>query len=240
VGDFRPFNASVALPVVAMSVGSAVLVTVDIKPDRVDDFLKVMEQDAVGSRDKAVEPGCLRFDLLRDRENPNRFVFYEAYADDDAITHHKTTAHYKAWADFKASGGVEKQAVERAECASLPPWAFQTSATGSSTSAAVLVTVEIKADQVESFLKVMEADASNSRNKEIEPGCLRFDLLKDREKPNRFFFYEVYANDEAIGQHKTTAHYKGWADFKAAGGVEHQAVMRLENASISGGWALQP
>ena len=36
-------------------------------------------------------------------------------------------------------------------------------------------------------------------------------------------------NDEAIGQHKTTAHYKGWADFKAAGGVEHQAVMRLEN-----------
>ena len=39
----------------------------------------------------------------------------------------------------------------------------------------------------------------------------------------------VLRNDEAIGQHKTTAHYKGWADFKAAGGVEHQAVMRLEN-----------
>jgi len=45
VGDFRPFNASVALPVVAMSVGSAVLVTVDIKPDRVDDFLKVGTKD---------------------------------------------------------------------------------------------------------------------------------------------------------------------------------------------------
>ena len=30
------------------------------------------------------------------KDNPNRFVFYEAYTDDDAVAHHKTTAHYKA------------------------------------------------------------------------------------------------------------------------------------------------
>ncbi|CAK9037051.1 (4S)-4-hydroxy-5-phosphonooxypentane-2 [Durusdinium trenchii] len=197
-----------------------------------------MEQDATGSRDKSLDPGCVRFDLLRDRDNPNRFLFYEAYTDDEGITQHKTTPHYKAWADFKASGGVEKQSVEKAESTSLPPWAFQTDPTGSSTSAAVLVSVDIKEDQMESFLKVMEADATNSRNKEIEPGCLRFDLLKDREKKNRFYFYEVYArlsspdqNDDAIAQHKTTAHYKGWADFKAAGGVEKQEVMKLETAA---------
>lgn len=55
-----------------------------------------MEQDACGSRDASVDPGCLRFDLLRDRENPNRFLFYEAYTNDEAIGHHKTTPHYKA------------------------------------------------------------------------------------------------------------------------------------------------
>lgn len=38
-------------------------------------------------------------------------------------------------------------------------------------------------------------------------------------------------NDDAIAQHKTTAHYKGWADFKAAGGVEKQEVMKLETAA---------
>ena len=38
-------------------------------------------------------------------------------------------------------------------------------------------------------------------------------------------------NDDAIAQHKTTAHYKGWADFKAAGGVEKQEVMKLESAA---------
>ena len=30
-------------------------------------------------------------------DNPNRFLFYEAYADDDGVTQHKTTAHYKAF-----------------------------------------------------------------------------------------------------------------------------------------------
>ena len=31
------------------------------------DLDKVMEQDATGSRDKSLDPGCVRFDLLRDR-----------------------------------------------------------------------------------------------------------------------------------------------------------------------------
>ena len=35
---------------------------------------EVMEADAVGSRS---EEGCLRFDVLCDQSNPNRFFFYE-------------------------------------------------------------------------------------------------------------------------------------------------------------------
>ena len=38
-------------------------------------------------------------------------MFYEVYDDDEAIKFHKTTDHYKAWADFKAEGGVLNQAV---------------------------------------------------------------------------------------------------------------------------------
>lgn len=85
----------------------AIAVTVTIKPDRIDEFLKVMEEDAVSSRTK--EPGCLRFDVLRDRNIPNQFVFYEVYVDSDAITFHKNQPHFKLWTDFKNSGGVESQ-----------------------------------------------------------------------------------------------------------------------------------
>lgn len=55
----------------------AVIVSVKIKPDRVPEFLEVMHADAKGSRE---EPGCLRFDLLKDEKDPNKFYFYEVHA----------------------------------------------------------------------------------------------------------------------------------------------------------------
>lgn len=225
----------------AAAVGSGVLVSVEIKPDRLEDFFAAMEDDATKSRDKGLDPGCLRFDLLRDREDPNKFVFYECYVDDSAAAEHKTTSHYKSWADFKASGGVVSQSVAKVETASLPAWAFQTEACGDKpTGSAVLVTVEIKPDRVQDFLTAMEDDVTKSRDKSLDPGCLRFDLLRDREDPNKFVFYEAYADDDGAAQHKTTSHYKSWADFKASGGVQSQAVTKLETASIPGTWAFQP
>ena len=32
----------------------------------------------------------------------------------------------------------------------------------------------------------------------------------------KYHFYEVYKDAEAAAFHKTTEHYKAWADFKAA------------------------
>jgi len=103
-----------------------VFVHVEIKPDRIDDFLKAMEVDVTKSRIKGLDPGCLRFDLLRSKDDPNKFVFYEAYTDDETAAYHKTTDHYKAWADFKATGGVANQDVWKVEASSIPGiWAFQ-------------------------------------------------------------------------------------------------------------------
>ena len=55
-----------------------VLVRVEVKPDRLDDFMKAIEHNAEGSRK---EPECFRFDILRDEENPCKFTFYEVYTD---------------------------------------------------------------------------------------------------------------------------------------------------------------
>eukprot|EP00308_Calcidiscus_leptoporus_P026020 CAMPEP_0119373790 /NCGR_PEP_ID=MMETSP1334-20130426/27839_1 /TAXON_ID=127549 /ORGANISM="Calcidiscus leptoporus, Strain RCC1130" /LENGTH=148 /DNA_ID=CAMNT_0007391663 /DNA_START=14 /DNA_END=460 /DNA_ORIENTATION=- len=88
----------------------AVVVSVEIVPERVPEFLEAMQIDVSGSREEA---GCLRFDLLKDADAPNKFVFYEVYADSAAAAVHKETSHYKAWADFKASGGVVNQATSK-------------------------------------------------------------------------------------------------------------------------------
>ena len=90
-----------------------VFVSVKIKPEHTDEFLKAMAIDAAGSR---TEKGCFRFDLLKCKSQPDTYYFYEAYTDSGpAMDFHKATPHYKAWADFKDKYGVVSQEVIKAD-----------------------------------------------------------------------------------------------------------------------------
>ncbi len=53
------------------------------------------------------EPGCLRFDVLQQADDPTRFVLVEAYGSEDDLAFHKTTDHYKAWAEVTNRVQVE-------------------------------------------------------------------------------------------------------------------------------------
>ena len=44
-----------------------------------------------------LEPGNLRFDVLRDAEDPTRFLLVEVYADAEGPVAHKATPHYAQW-----------------------------------------------------------------------------------------------------------------------------------------------
>lgn len=74
----------------------AIWVSVRVKPERRDDFLRAIEEDGRGSRDD--EPGCLRFDVLQDRDDPDRYYFYEVYRDEAALEAHRAAPHYQVWA----------------------------------------------------------------------------------------------------------------------------------------------
>ena len=94
----------------------------------------------------------------------------------------------------------------------------------------IVVDAEIDPARVDEFLEVMEADAKGSRD---EPGCLRFDVLRASE--NRFFFYEVYVDADAVDVHKAQPHFKLWSDFKASGGV----IKSVSTKASFPGWGLQ-
>ena len=82
----------------------AIVVQAEIVPERLDEFLALIEHNAIQSR---LEPECLRFDVIQSQDQPNIFFFYEIYANNhSAMDHHKSQAHYQAWADFKANGGT--------------------------------------------------------------------------------------------------------------------------------------
>ena len=67
----------------------SIFVTIDIQPEHVDAFIEASVGDAQGStRD---EPGCFRFDMHQDAENPARFYLYEVYRDVAAFEAHLET-----------------------------------------------------------------------------------------------------------------------------------------------------
>ena len=70
-------------------------VTVQVKPEHVSEFLEVVRHDAEHSEKD--EPGCLRFDVIQDKDDPNRFYFYEVYQDEAALETHRQTAHFKLY-----------------------------------------------------------------------------------------------------------------------------------------------
>lgn len=69
-----------------------------------DQFLQLIEADAVGSRN---EPGCLRFDVVQALDDPNKFILYELYTDDDAIAYHNEQQYLKDVIAFFGDGGAE-------------------------------------------------------------------------------------------------------------------------------------
>jgi (4S)-4-hydroxy-5-phosphonooxypentane-2,3-dione isomerase len=72
------------------------------------------------------------------------------------------------------------------------------------------VTIQVKSEHVSEFLDVVRYDAEHSEKD--EPGCLRFDVIQDRDDRNRFYFYEVYRDEAALEAHRQTPHFKLYAE----------------------------
>jgi (4S)-4-hydroxy-5-phosphonooxypentane-2,3-dione isomerase len=71
-------------------------VHVHVKPESVDAFVDATRENA---RNSVREPGVVRFDVVRQADDPTRFVLIEIYRTPDDPAAHKATAHYAAWRD---------------------------------------------------------------------------------------------------------------------------------------------
>lgn len=82
-----------------MTMRTATLVHVQVKPEFVDAFIHVTRENHEAS---IAEPGNLRFDLIQDPGDPSKLILYEVYENQDAAAAHKKTAHYLKWRDTVA------------------------------------------------------------------------------------------------------------------------------------------
>ena len=74
-------------------------VFVHVKPDQVESFIAATLENA---RNSVQEPGVVRFDVIRQKDDPTRFLLVEIYRTREDPGRHKETAHYQKWRDTVA------------------------------------------------------------------------------------------------------------------------------------------
>ena len=75
----------------------------------------------------------------------------------------------------------------------------------------LFVTVDVQPDKIDEFVAAITANAQASL--QDEPGCLTFDVHRDNETPTRFYFYEIYTDEEAFQTgHRASPHYAQWQE----------------------------
>ena len=74
-------------------------VHVEVKPERVDEFIEATVQNASNSLQ---EHGVTRFDVLQQQDDPTRFILTEVYRTPEDAARHKETEHYQVWRDAVA------------------------------------------------------------------------------------------------------------------------------------------
>jgi quinol monooxygenase YgiN len=63
--------------------------------------------------------------------------------------------------------------------------------------------------------------------------CREIDVLQVEGATNKFFFYEIYQDSDAISHHKEQPHYLAWAAFKESGGVISSASKKASGLFLS-------
>ena len=72
-----------------------VLVKVQVKSESLAEFKTAILRNAELSVQR--DPGCVRFDVLQQEDDPTRWFFYEVYDKEQAWVDHRASAHFLAF-----------------------------------------------------------------------------------------------------------------------------------------------
>lgn len=89
------------------------LVHIHVKSIYLDAFIQATQ---LNQKSSVEEPGCQRFDFLRNPTDPERFILYEVYVDEDAAKAHKDTLHYVLWKETVQTMMAEPRQGIRYQC----------------------------------------------------------------------------------------------------------------------------
>lgn len=72
------------------------MVHIHVKPERLEDFLEIVRDNASNS---VLEAGVVRFDVFQQKDDPTRITLVEVYHAAEDYQKHITTAHFLRFRD---------------------------------------------------------------------------------------------------------------------------------------------
>lgn len=85
----------------------AIFVTVKVAPGKADEFLPIILENATAAvRDEA---DCHMFRVLRNKDEPDTFHFFEVYTNEAALDAHRETPHYKKFRELGDPLMIDRQ-----------------------------------------------------------------------------------------------------------------------------------
>jgi len=85
------------------------LIRLTVQPEFMDGVLAMNRPNVAGSRQ---EPGCLRFDMARDADDPTVLWVWEVFTDQAALEAHWRSPHFLTWKQWLSTlpdGAVLRQ-----------------------------------------------------------------------------------------------------------------------------------
>jgi quinol monooxygenase YgiN len=86
------------------------LVKLQVKPELVGEFRDAIVKNAELSVQR--DRGCVRFDVLQQKEDPTRWILYEVYDDEQAWVDHRAAAHFVAFKEVGDRAIVTREATK--------------------------------------------------------------------------------------------------------------------------------
>lgn len=186
-----------------------------VRPDRDKDFADVARQTISASVDH--EAGTLAMYALHRSDIPRQAYMVELYENEVAYRKHLDAEPYKAFA-ARAPDIIDRKKKITLE----PQFLGDKHIIPNERTINNLVIVEVKPEFQTEFKNIVMPEMAESLK--VEKGVLAMYAATDSQTPNRWYFYEIYASEEAYQLHRQTPHFRDYLRQTAHMSVSKDAI----------------
>ena len=158
----------------------------------------------------ATEAGTLAMFALADNASPQLNYMAEIYADDIAYKTHLQSPQYQQF----AQNAPQILTAHKKKIELLAQFLGDKKVEQTPQTQVHLVVVDVQASANTDFAQIVTAEMAQALA--IENGVLAMYAATAKDQPNRWYFLEVYADEQAYQQHRQTPHFQSYLAQTAA------------------------